>query len=101
MYRKINCMGFSFFRKPNFKGFLLQRVKHIIKFMCVCMVLVVPLNKKENLKGIFFTQVKNFKKLLTFHLLKAWKQMYLKQSVFSATRNSVQILVKYFRNLYV
>lgn len=59
MYRKINCMVFSCFHRQNFKAFLLQRIKHITKFMCVCMVLVVPLNKKEkeNLKGIFFTQV--------------------------------------------
>lgn len=56
MYIKIKCMGFSCFHRWNFKGLLLQRVKHIVKFMCVYMLLAVPLKvkgKKKSLNGIF------------------------------------------------
>lgn len=45
-------MGFSCFDRQNLKALLLQRFKHIVKFMCVYMLLAVPLKEKGEKKTI-------------------------------------------------
>lgn len=97
MYIKMKCMGFSCFHRWNFKAALLQRAKHIVKFMCVCMLLAVPLKEKGGKKwnGIFSVRSNNLKKIisLAFELFKVCKQMYSNQSA-SATGRYAQTWVK-------
>lgn len=67
MYIKMKCMTFSVLHRWNFKALVLQKVKHIIKFMCVYVLLAVPLKEKggKSLNGIFSVRSNNLKKKFT------------------------------------
>lgn len=47
----MKCVGFSCCLRWDFKALLLQRVEHILKFMCLYVVLVVSLKEKGGVGG--------------------------------------------------
>lgn len=78
MYIKMECMGFSCFHRQTLKTLILQRVKHIVKFMCVYMLLAFPLKEKGEKKvsmEYFQSGLTIKKKSLAFQLFEVCKQI--------------------------